>query len=433
MNWYSTNDAAHRATFAEAVDRGIAPDGGLYMPEELPLLPASFFRSAPQLSFQELSFRVAHALLGDDIPEEDLRSIVTGAISFPAPLQVLDETCSVLELFHGPTLAFKDFGARFMARTLAYLRRGESRPLTILVATSGDTGSAVASGFLNVEGMNVILLYPSGRVSKIQEMQLTTAGGNVTALEVEGTFDDCQRLVKTAFADRQVTARRKLSSANSINIARLIPQSFYYFHAQAQAAQAGKPVVFSVPSGNLGNLTAGLLAHAMGLPVQRFVAATNANDVFTQYVATGTFTPKQTKATISNAMDVGNPSNFARIHALFKGDVKKIRECIFSASFTDAETRKAINTIHELHGYVMDPHGAVGYLAFEAYRASGAGECRGLLLETAHPSKFLDVFDDGLKARIEIPPLIKRALEGTKKSVKISSSFEMFKSYLMES
>jgi threonine synthase len=433
MKWYSTNDPHHQASFAEAVDRGIAPDGGLYMPGALPLLPAAFFPTMKDLSLQELSFRVADSLLHEDVPEHDLRTIIREAITFPAPVRRLDDHRFVLELFHGPTLAFKDFGARFMARTLAYLRRNEGRELTILVATSGDTGSAVAHGFLNVEGMHVVLLYPSGRVSTIQEMQLTTIGRNVTALEVEGTFDDCQRLVKQAFADGDIRGHRKLSSANSINIARLLPQSFYYFHAFAQAAAKGAPVVFSVPSGNLGNLTAGLFARAMGLPVRRFIAATNANDVFTEYLETGTFTPKKTLATISNAMDVGNPSNFARIHALFRGDLAAIRNAIFSASFSDDLTRKAIREIFEAHGYVMDPHGAVGYLAHRAYLACHPGDVTALLLETAHPSKFLDVFEEGMKAGIVLPEHLRKALAGKKASVRIGSAFADFKSFLLDS
>jgi len=403
------------------------------MPERLPVLPPGFFSGLQGLSLGEISYRVAKAILGTDIPEPDLRHVLEESISFDAPLRRLDEATGVLELFHGPTLAFKDFGARFMARTLSYLHRHEGKETTILVATSGDTGSAVAHGFLNIDGMRVVLLYPSGRVSTIQEMQLTTMGGNVTALEVDGTFDDCQRLVKTAFADPEVAARRKLSSANSINIARLIPQSFYYVHAYAQAQEMRAPVVFVVPSGNLGNLTAGLFAHAMGLPVRRFVAATNANDVFTSFLRTGVFAPRETRPTISNAMDVGNPSNLARISALFRGDLQAMRRIMFSASFSDTETRKAIREIYERYGYIMDPHGAVGYLALAAYRAEDPSPASGVLLETAHPAKFLDVFDEEMRAKIRIPDHIRIALNGTKRSVKISGSFDQFKSLLLAS
>ncbi|HEX9007129.1 MAG TPA: threonine synthase, partial [Bacteroidota bacterium] len=366
MKLYSTSDRGLTATFAEAVELGIAPDGGLFMPALIPPMPPALLD--PRHSFQEIAFEAALLLLGDEIPAAALRTIVETSLTFPVPVRLLADDLAILELFHGPTLAFKDFGARFMARTLSWLRRGSERETTVLVATSGDTGSAVAQGFHGVEGLAVILLYPSGRVSRIQELQLTTAGGTVTALEIDGTFDDCQRLVKQAFADQDLSRRKNLTSANSINIARLLPQAFYYLEAFVRLPHHDGPIVFSVPSGNLGNLTAGLIAWKMGLPVKRFIAATNVNDVLPRYLATGRFAPAPAVPTLSNAMDVGNPSNLVRIIDLFGGDLERMRGILSSVPHTDAETRAAITDLFQSHGYALDPHGAVGYLALRDYR-----------------------------------------------------------------
>ncbi len=428
MRLYSTSDHSLTATFAEAVELGIAPDGGLFMPALIPTLAPSFFEH--QRSFQETAFEAAHLLLGDEIPAAGLRVIIEESMTFPAPLRRLTEELAILELFHGPTLAFKDFGARFMARTLSHLRRGAGRETTVLVATSGDTGSAVAQGFHDVSGLRVVLLYPSGRVSPIQELQLTSAGGNVTALEILGTFDDCQHLVKQAFADHDLARRKGLTSANSINIARLLPQAFYYLEAFARLAARERPVVFAVPSGNLGNLTAGLIAWKMGLPVERFVAATNANDVLPRYLASGLFTPSAAVATLSNAMDVGNPSNLARIVDLFDGDLGQMRRILFSVSHTDAETRRAISEMFERHGYVLDPHGAVGYLAMRDYQQQHAGRRTGIVLETAHPAKFPDAYDEKLKKHIEQPERLHALLRGEKRSVKMRAEFSLLKDFL---
>jgi len=432
LKLYSTSDRNYTATFAEAVERGIATDGGLFMPTKIPTLPQAFFDSLGTMSFQEISFEVARLLLGTEIPEQDLLAIIEGSITFPAPLVMLDPQLAVLELFHGPTLAFKDFGARFMAQTLSYLRRGAGKESTVLVATSGDTGSAVAQGFHNVEGLKVVLLYPSGRVSAIQELQLTTSGGNVTALEVLGTFDDCQRLVKQAFADPVLSQAKGLTSANSINIARLLPQAFYYVEAYARLPRQQNQVVFSVPSGNLGNLTAGLIAWKMGLPVRRFIAATNSNVVVPKYLATGIFTPAPAIATISNAMDVGNPSNLARIVALFEGDLGSMRDRLVSFSHNDDQTRAAIGDAYERYGYLLDPHGAVAYQALQDYRTEHGAEDPAIVLETAHPAKFPDAYPEALRKTIKEPERLRALLSGTKRSVKLSAGFEEFEEFLLD-
>ena len=418
-------------SFAEAVERGIAEDGGLYMPVRIPRFGGDFFASIVSLSFPEIAFRVAQLLLEREIPDADLRTIVENAMTFPAPLHDLDEQTALLELFHGPTLAFKDFGARYMARTMEYLHRNDSHEVTVLVATSGDTGSAVAHGFSNVQRIRVCLLYPSRRVSKIQEQQLTTLGGNTTALEVAGSFDDCQRLVKQAFADKDLAGRLNLTSANSINIARLVPQTFYYFNAYARRREKSLPVVFSVPSGNLGNLTAGIMAWKMGLPAERFVAATNANDVFTRFLGTGEFRPSQSVATLSNAMDVGNPSNFVRIRHLFDGDVDAMRKILFSASFTDRQTRGCISHAYARSGYILDPHGAVGVLALNSFRRQEKRAVQGIVLETAHPAKFLDIYDEAIRQVISVPDRLRESLEKKKECVPISSKYEDLKEYLL--
>ncbi len=431
MKLQSSTGLGRVVTFAEAVERGIADDGGLYMPVRIPAFREDFFASAASLSFAETAFSVAQLMLEGEIPDADLRRIVETSITFPAPLHDLDAQTSLLELFHGPTLAFKDFGAGFMARTVEYLHRNDSREVTVLVATSGDTGSAVAHGFRGVKGIRVCLLYPSGRVSAIQEQQLTTVGGNTTALEVNGSFDDCQRLVKQAFADAVLTGRLRLTSANSINIARLLPQTFYYFNGYTLRRDTRIPVVFSVPSGNLGNLTAGIVAWKMGLPVKRLVAATNANDVFTRFLETGDFKPARSVPTLSNAMDVGNPSNFERIKYLFEGNLESMRRILFSASFTDRQTKECIAGQYARTGYILDPHGAVGVLALDAYRRAEKGPVQGIVLETAHPSKFLDVYDDEIRQVIRVPDRLRVSLEKKKESVPISARYEDLKEYLL--
>ena len=423
MKLYSTNHQSPTVSLREAVMNGLAPDGGLYMPEELKRLPEEFFKKLESLSFQEIAFEVAWSLMKEEMAEKDLKTIVDEAISFDAPLVPLSDTLSVLELFHGPTLAFKDFGARFMARLMAHFLKDSKKELTILVATSGDTGSAVASGFFGIPGVRVILLYPSGKVSEIQEKQLTTMGGNVTALEVKGVFDDCQRMVKEAFLDKELKSKLSLSSANSINIGRLIPQSFYYFYAYAQARlRTTRELIFSVPSGNFGNLTAGLIAKRMGLPVTRFIAACNANDVVPQYLKTGRFEPKPSKKTMSNAMDVGNPSNFARMRELYDSS-KTMRQDIWSRSFSDAETEAAMKEVQEKYHYILEPHGAVGYLGAQAFLKENPSDVSAIILETAHPAKFLNV---------PLPVELQVCRNRPKKSVLISSEFRDLKNFLLK-
>ncbi|MFC5051752.1 threonine synthase [Rubritalea spongiae] len=402
MQFYSTNNKDLRVDLKEAVIRSLPADNGLYMPETITPLPASFWENWREMSLPELGFHVAKQILGDSIPEDALRDIVNEAINFDAPVVKIAEHTHVLELFHGPTLAFKDFGARFMARTMAYLNRDDDSMLTVLVATSGDTGGAVASAFHNVEGTRVIILYPKGGVSDLQEKQLTTLGGNITALEVDGSFDDCQAMVKANFLDRDLMEKYNLTSANSINISRLIPQAFYYFNA-ARQLEEGKEPVFVIPSGNFGNLTAGLLAQKLGLQVRHWVAATNINDTVPRYLADGNYEPLPSSPTISNAMDVGAPSNFARMKDLFGDDWEAMRENISGLAFGDDETREAIKAVKANTGYTIDPHGAVGILAAEAWhQASPEDEC--IILETAHPSKFLPTMEEELgKGSVEIP------------------------------
>jgi len=431
MRLQSVLNPAKSVSFREAVDTGIAEDGGLFMPVALPRLSKGFFDSLPSTEFQEVAFQVSRCLLENEIADADLRQIVDRSMTFPVPVRSLKDGTSVLELFHGPTLAFKDFGARFMAQTMAYLHRNETQERTILVATSGDTGSAVAHGFHDVQGMKVYLLYPSGRVSAIQEMQLTTLTGNVTALEIEGNFDDCQQLVKAAFADMDLSKAKRLTSANSINVARLLPQTFYYFNAYGLRAERNRPVVFSVPSGNLGNLTAGLIAWKMGLPVDRFIAATNVNDVLPRFLGTGVFVPAQSIATISNAMDVGNPSNFERISYLFGGNVNEVRRILSSTSYSDKDTRTMIADCYRENHYVLDPHGAVAALALRHHLNKEKRKVEGIILETAHPAKFLDIYDDSMKGAIEVPERLRATMHGTKRSVRLSASSKDLKSFLM--
>ncbi len=402
MQYYSTNDRSLRVDLKEAILRSLPADNGLYMPVELPSLPDSFWDSYRNLSFQEIGFQVAKAFFGEDVPDEALRKMVDGTLEFDAPLVKIAKQDHILELFHGPTLAFKDFGARFMARLMAWLTRDEDQMLTVLVATSGDTGGAVASAFHHVPGTRVVILYPKGKVSGLQEKQLTTLGGNITALEVDGSFDDCQTLVKSAFLDRELSEQLNLTSANSINLSRLVPQSFYYIHAARQLDQGVLPT-FVVPSGNFGNLTAGLLAMKLGLPVEQFVAATNINDVVPSYLESGEYKPRPSVATISNAMDVGAPSNFVRLKELFDDCFEEFRDHISGLAFDDEQTRVAIREVKETTGYIIDPHGAVGWLAAWAWRQANP-DATTITLETAHPAKFLDVMDEQLgKGVVEIP------------------------------
>jgi threonine synthase len=433
MKFYSINNKNDIVSFKEAVLKGIADDGGLFMPSEIPKLENNFIQDISKIPFKEISFTVAKNLLKDDLPDNVLLKIVDSAINFDAPVVPLDDNTNVLELFHGPTLAFKDFGARFMAETMSYLNKDSDKEIVILVATSGDTGSAVANGFYKINGIKVVLLYPGGKVSRIQEQQLTTLGENITALEVDGTFDDCQSLVKQAFMDKQLTGNMTLSSANSINIARLIPQSFYYFNAFAQVSEKKQPVFISVPSGNFGNLTAGLFAKEMGLPVHKFIAAVNANDVFSNYIKTSVYTSKPSVKTLSNAMDVGNPGNFARILDLYGHSHNIIKQLIYAASFSDEQTKAAMKEVYSRYNYVIDPHGAVGYLALQSY----IKECRfsnygGIILETAHPSKFADIVENVINKKIEIPERLKLCLSKEKHSVKISINYDDLKNFLLE-
>lgn len=430
MLYYSTNNKNNRVSFRTAILQGLAEDGGLFMPEIIPQLDDTFLSNISKLSFEEIAFSIAQYFVEDDISSPSLEKIINSSISFEAPLKALSKQKSVLELFHGPTLAFKDFGARFMARTIEYLLKYESKNITILVATSGDTGSAVANGFFNVDGINVVILFPKDKVSKIQEKQLTTLGKNITALEVDGTFDDCQNLVKQAFVDDNLKSKKNLSSANSINIGRLIPQSFYYFESFKQIKNKHE-VVYSIPSGNLGNLTAGLIAKKMGLPIKKFISATNANSVFTEYIHSGIFKPRASQTTISNAMDVGNPSNLARIIDLYNNDHSLISEVIFSRSYSDDETITAIKSIYENFKYVIDPHGAIAYLALDQYTKSVSPNANGVILETAHPAKFIDVFNNNFDFTPEMPDRLATCLDKEGNSIKVSNSYDEFKEFLL--
>ena len=432
MRYFSTRDNKYLVSFRTAVMDGLAKDGGLFMPESIPVLPSSMLSDIEKYSFQEIGYRIARNFVENEIPDNDLLNIIENAIDFPAPLVELSEQLSVLELFHGPTLAFKDFGARFMARTMEYFTKGSDKELNILVATSGDTGSAVAHGFYGVDGINVYLLYPSGKVSHIQEQQLTTLDKNITAIEIEGTFDDCQRLVKDAFLNSELNKKLNLSSANSINIARLIPQSFYYVNAFSQIKDKSKPIVISVPSGNLGNITAGLFAKKMGIPIAKFIGATNRNDIFTKYLSTGRFNPRTSVQTLSNAMDVGNPSNLERIIELYDGNIERVREDISSTSYSDESTRDGIEEIFEKYNYVIDPHGAVGYKALKHFlHSSSNGNVNGIVVETAHPAKFKDIVEDSIKNEVQIPERLAVCLTKKKKTIKMIKDFAAFKEFLL--
>ena len=431
MKYYSTNRQAPMATLHEAVVKGLASDKGLYMPEAIKQLPQEFFEEIENLSFQEIAYRVADAFFGEDVPADVLKHIVYDTLSFDVPAVRVTDNIYSLELFHGPTLAFKDVGARFMARLLGYFIRQEGREqVNVLVATSGDTGSAVANGFLGVEGIHVYVLYPKGKVSEIQEKQFTTLGQNITAIEVDGVFDDCQALVKNAFMDKELNAHMKLTSANSINVARFLPQAFYYFYAYAQMKKVGKAdeLVICVPSGNFGNITAGLFGKHMGLPVKRFIAANNRNDIFYNYLQTGIYSPKASVATIANAMDVGDPSNFARVLDLYKESHTAIKADISGTTYTDEQIRETVKQAYVETGYLLDPHGACGYRAL----AEGLqpGEV-GVFLETAHPAKFLETVEGIIGDKVEIPAKLQEFMKGTKQSVPMTKEFADFKQYLL--
>jgi threonine synthase len=433
MKFYSTNSPAVHVPFKEAVFNSLPQDKGLYMPVSIPKLNPDFLRDLAKYSLPEIAFEVAKTMLSGAIPEKDLKAIVEDAINFEAPIVKVEEEVYVLELFHGPSLAFKDFGARFMSRVMSYFLRDGEKMLDILVATSGDTGGAVALGFLGVPNTRVTILYPKGKVSPIQEQQLTTNGQNIRAVEVDGTFDDCQALVKQAFVNNELNEKFRLTSANSINIARLIPQTFYYFNAYAQLLRAGKSeVIFSVPSGNFGNLGAGLLAWKMGLPVKQFIAATNANDTVPQFLSTGFYKPKPSVATLSNAMDVGNPSNWIRIAHIFQ-DPEKLKQLVSGCSYTDAQTEEAIEAVYKQYGYVVCPHTAIAWQALKDYqKANRDTQAAGIFLATAHPCKFPEVFSDEMSAKIVVPEQVKE-LEGKPSlSVGLGPDFAGFKKYLLE-
>ena len=432
MKFYSTNGQAPIATLEKAVVKGLAEDKGLYMPERIKPLPQEFFDNIENLSFQEIAYTVADAFFGEDVPSEDLKHIVYDTLAFDTPCVKVTDTIYSLELFHGPTLAFKDVGARFMARLLQYfLRKEGAGQVNVLVATSGDTGSAVANGFLGVDGIRVYVLYPKGKVSPIQECQFTTLGQNITAVEVDGVFDDCQALVKNAFMDADLNAHMQLTSANSINVARFLPQAFYYFYAYAQMKKKGlaDQLVVCVPSGNFGNICSALFGKKMGLPIKRFIAANNANDIFFKYLQTGKYEPKPSVQTIANAMDVGDPSNFARVYDLYGKSHEAICADISGATYTDEQIAETIKEVKAETGYVCDPHGACGYRALK--EGLQAGEV-GVFLETAHPAKFKDTVDRILGADIEIPAKLQAFMKGTKQSVPMTKDFVDFKQFLLK-
>ena len=431
MEYFSLNNKAHTSTFENAVLKGLAPDKGLYFPKEIKKLPGSFFEEIKSKSKTEIAFEVIKNFIGNEIPEAELKKIIENTLDFDFPLVKLNENISILELFHGPTLAFKDVGAKFMAGSLGYfIKKGNLGKVTVLVATSGDTGGAVANGFLGVDGINVVILYPKGKVSEIQEKQLTTLGQNITALEVTGTFDDCQDMVKQAFLDKDIQQKMQLTSANSINIARWLPQMFYYFFAYQQLSDERKKLVFSVPSGNFGNICAGLLAKKMGLPISHFVASSNVNDVVGRYLKTEKYEPKPSVQTISNAMDVGNPSNFIRIRELFQNQFGDLKVDLSSYSFDDEATKDAIKEVYENTGYVMDPHGAVGYLGIETFLKENQ-EYHGIFLETAHPVKFLETVENVIGKKLEIPESIQSILQKKKQSIEIENYSDL-KDFLMQ-
>ncbi|MDL2305224.1 threonine synthase [Bacteroides sp. OttesenSCG-928-D19] len=431
MKYYSTNKETSQVSLHDAVVKGLAADRGLFMPETIPALSPSFFEEITTMSFQEMSFRIASAFFGEDLPRDVNRLIVYDTLSFRTPVVKVTDDIYSLELFHGPTLAFKDVGARFMARMLAYfVGYSGQKHVNVLVATSGDTGSAVANGFLGVDGIDVYVLYPKGKVSLIQECQFTTLGKNIVALEVDGTFDDCQALVKAAFMDAELNEKMPLTSANSINVARFLPQMFYYFNAYKQMKKLGKAdnLVISVPSGNFGNITAGLFAKRMGLPIKRFIAANNRNDIFYQYLQTGEYNPRPSISTIANAMDVGDPSNFARILDLYNHSHAAIAADISGTTYTDEQISETMKKVSDQTGYILDPHGACGYRALEEGLQPGEN---GIFLETAHPAKFLKTVEGIIEKKVELPSRLQKFLEGKKESIEISKNFADFKAFLL--
>lgn len=430
MKYYSLNKKAPNATFKDAVIKGIAPDKGLYFPENITPLPDSFFENIDALSYETIAFEAIKQFVTPDIPEDVLKTIIAETLAFDFPVVEINKEISTLELFHGPTMAFKDVGARFMARCLGYFNQNNTKNVTVLVATSGDTGGAVAHGFLGVKGVNVVILYPSGKVSYIQEKQLTTLKKNITALEVDGVFDDCQDMVKRAFLDEELTNKMQLTSANSINVARWLPQMFYFFFAYKQLHKTHKNIVFSVPSGNFGNICAGMLAKKLGLPIHHFIASNNENNVVTEYLKTQLYQPKPSIQTISNAMDVGNPSNFIRIQEIYKNNFENLKSDLSSYSFSDDETRNGLIELYEDYNYIADPHGAVGFLGCKAYLENDKNaHC--VFLETAHPTKFLDIVTDIIKENMALPPQIEAVIDKKKKAIPISN-YEDLKNELIK-
>lgn len=429
MNYYSLNHKAANTNFKDAVIKGLAPDKGLYFPESITPQPKSFWNNIDNLSNSEIAFETIKQFVSPEIPDSILKTIVEETLSFDFPVVKLNHNISTLELFHGPTMAFKDVGARFMARCLGYFNKDNTNEVTVLVATSGDTGGAVANGFLDVKGVNVVILYPSGKVSDIQEKQLTTLGKNITALEVNGTFDDCQAMVKTAFLDDALTSKMQLTSANSINVARWLPQLFYFIFAYKQLHKQFNDIVFSVPSGNFGNICAGMMAQQLGLPINHFIASNNDNNVVTRYLISQLYEPKKSVQTISNAMDVGAPSNFIRIEEIYKNNFENLKNNLTSYSFNDAETRDALFEIYNDFKYVADPHGAVGYLGCKVYLKDHP-EAHCVFLETAHPTKFLDVVEDVIKEKQPLPTQI-QAVMGKEKVSMLIETYDELKSFLL--
>ena len=421
MRYYSLNNSSPLTSFKKAVQNGIAPDRGLYFPEKITPISKDFINNISDYSNEEIAYEVIKQFIGDEIPTTILKEIIKKTISFDFPVVNLDENIGSLELFHGPTMAFKDVGARFMSQCLEYFNQNKTEDITVLVATSGDTGGAVASGFLNAIGVQVVILYPKGKVSEIQEKQLTTLGNNITALEVDGVFDDCQEMVKSAFLDKNIS--RNLTSANSINVARWLPQMFYFFFAYKQVSKKYKDIIFSVPSGNFGNICAGLLAQKLGLPIKHFIASTNINDTVPKYLINGVYDPKPSKATISNAMDVGNPSNFIRIQELFNKNLSSLKKSFSSYSFSDDETKIMMKSIHDKFNYISEPHGVIGYLGLKKYGLK-TNEF-GVFLETAHPVKFLEVVEETLKVDVEIPSQIKEVMSREKVATSIANYQEL--------
>ena len=430
MLYFSTNGKASKTDFKEATIRGQAPDKGLYFPEQIPSLPKDFIENISELSKEEIAYTVIRPYMGNTVPEKELKKIIEETVNFEFPLVPITSSIYSLELFHGPTLAFKDVGARFMSRCLGYFVKNNDKKLTVLVATSGDTGGAVANGFYDVDGVDVVILYPSGKVSSIQELQLTTLGKNITALEVDGSFDDCQQMVKSAFMDAELNEKLFLTSANSINVARWLPQQFYYFFAYQQWKNKQEPPVIAVPSGNFGNICAGLLAYRSGLPVQHFIAACNANDSVVQYLLDGNYQSKKAVHTISNAMDVGDPSNFIRILQLFEHDFYSVKNILSSYSISDKETKETIEHVYSDYQYLLDPHGAVGYLALARYLEDHINQ-KGFFLETAHPVKFYDVVEPIIQQNVTLPVNVQPLLNKKKQSIQIQADNTQLKEYLL--